>query len=70
MNKKNYVRKQVGSDIWDIFSDVYQISHPAPTSEKQEQLLRRVSDYVYDKFATQISKERLKKIFGEVIDDA
>lgn len=69
MNKKNYVQKKVSQDVWDMFRKVYQIGHPDPTSEKQEELLRVVSDYIYDKFATQISKERLKKIFGEVKDD-
>ena len=64
MNKKDYVHRRVSEDVWDIFCKVYEIKHP-PSSGKQEELLRCMSDYVYDKFATQISKERLKNIFGE-----
>lgn len=68
MNKKGYVRKKVGEDVWSIFREVYEIGHPSPTSEKQELLLNKVADYVYDRFATQISRERLKKIFEETSD--
>jgi hypothetical protein len=65
MNKKNYVHKRVGEDIWEIFRKVYEISSSNPTSEKQQKLLDEVSDYVYDKFATQLSRDKLKRIFGE-----
>ncbi len=65
MNKKSYVQKKIGEDIWAIFSEVYGIASSDPTSERQELLLRKVSDYVYEKFATQISRDKLKGIFEE-----
>lgn len=65
MNKKEYVRKRVTRDVWDLFSEVYDIKRSKPSSDKQLELLDKMSDYVYEKFATQISRDRLKTIFGD-----
>lgn len=69
MNKKNYIQKRVSEDVWRIFRTVYEINHPEPMSDKQILLTRKLSDYVYEKFATQMSRDRLKSIFGEDKDE-
>ncbi len=65
MSKRDYIRTKVSQDVWSIFRKVYEINHPNPSSEKQEELLLEMSNYVYEKFATQLSKEKLKAIFGD-----
>jgi hypothetical protein len=69
MNKKSYVRKQVGEDVWQMFKSTYKVYADEPTSDMQRELLAKIADYIYDKFATQISKTRLEDIFKKDSDD-
>ena len=69
MNKEDYLKKNVENDLWSIFREVYTIHGLSPQSENQAELLKKMSDYVYNNFAKRFTRNELEKILKEINDD-
>jgi hypothetical protein len=66
MTKENLVRKMVNQHVWGIFKKVYNIGSDNPTSDNQQSLLDKMSEYVYDSYASKMSVTSLKAMLKEV----
>lgn len=62
MNKTEMVKASVRLDVWQIFRRVYGITAAAPSSEKQEELLSAIGDYVAKKLAPSFTREELEQM--------
>jgi hypothetical protein len=62
MTKREMVTLKVKHDIWKLFSKVYNLSSTTPQSEKQEELLTEIGNYLSDKLCDKLSREDLEEI--------
>jgi hypothetical protein len=56
------VRTAVRQDVWAIMRSTYGILTAEPSSEKQEELLDRISGYVAEKLAAKLTREELQEL--------
>ncbi len=57
MNRK----KEITNDLWEIMRKVYNINETAPQSEKQEQLLTYIVEYIDNNLSTRRTRQDSKE---------
>lgn len=61
-NKRKIISQIIENKVWEIFKEVYEVRTESPQSDKQKELLKQISEFVYQDFGKKIRLDKLKEI--------